>query len=79
MWGMQAQLTDDRFDVVDKLSAFAAERSVTLLDVALGGLAAMPTVASVIAGATSPEQVRANVAATAWMPDAGDLAALQSM
>ena len=79
VWGMQAQLTDDRFDVVDKLSAFAAERSVTLLDVALGGLAAMPTVASVIAGATTQEQVRANVAATAWMPDAGDLAALQSM
>ena len=72
-WGMTAQLTDERFDVVDKLAAFAAERSVSLLDVALGGLAAMPTVASVIAGATSPEQVRANVAATAWQPDPGDL------
>ena len=66
-WGMAAQLTDERFDVVDKLSAFAAERSVSLLDVALGGLAAMPAVTSVIAGATSPEQVRTNAAATtAW-------------
>jgi aryl-alcohol dehydrogenase-like predicted oxidoreductase len=78
-WGMTAQLTDERFDVVDKLSAFAAERSVSLLDVALGGLAAMPTVASVIAGATSPEQLRTNVAATAWEPSAGDLDALQSL
>jgi aryl-alcohol dehydrogenase-like predicted oxidoreductase len=78
-WGMTAQLTDERFDVVDKLSAFAAERSVSLLDVALGGLAAMPTVASVIAGATSPEQLRANVAATAWQPDPSDLDALKSL
>jgi aryl-alcohol dehydrogenase-like predicted oxidoreductase len=72
-WGMTAQLSDDRFDVVERLEAFAAERSVSLLDVALGGLAAKPTVASVIAGATSPEQVRANVAATAWQPSPGDL------
>jgi aryl-alcohol dehydrogenase-like predicted oxidoreductase len=79
VWGMQAQLSDERFDVVDKLGAFAAERSVTLLDVALGGLAAMPTVASVIAGATTPEQVRANVAATAWQPDPSDLDALPSI
>src|SRR4051794_3494634 len=78
VWGMAGQLTDERFDAVDKLSAFAAERSVSLLDVALGGLAAMPAVASVIAGATSPEQVRANVSATAWQPDAGDLDALRA-
>jgi aryl-alcohol dehydrogenase-like predicted oxidoreductase len=78
-WGMQSQLTDDRFDVVDKLSAFAAERSVTLLDVALGGLAAMPTVASVIAGATTPEQVQSNVAATAWQPEPSDFDALKSI
>src|SRR4051794_36850595 len=79
VWGMQAQLSDERFDVVDKLQAFAVERSVTLLDVALGGLAAMPTVASVIAGATTPEQVRANVAATAWQPEPSDLDALRSV
>lgn len=72
-WGMTAQLTDERFDVVERLEAFAAERSVSLLDVALGGLAAKPAVASVIAGATSPEQVRANVAATAWQPSPSDL------
>ena len=46
-----------------KLEAFAARARMTLLDVAIGGLAAMPTVGSVIAGATSAEQVRRNVVA----------------
>ena len=73
VWGMTSRLTDDRFDAIEKLEAFAAERGVTLLDVALGGLAAKPAVASVIAGATTPEQVRANVAATTtWVPGPGD-------
>jgi aryl-alcohol dehydrogenase-like predicted oxidoreductase len=47
--------------------------------VAIGGLAAKPAVASVIAGATTPEQVRANVAASAWEPTADDLAALDDI
>ena len=79
VWGMTAQLTEERFDAVDKLAAFASERSVSLLDVALGGLAAMPAVTSVIAGATTPEQLRANVTATAWQPDASDLEALRAI
>ena len=79
VWGMTAQLTEERFAAVDKLAAFASERSVSLLDVALGGLAAMPAVTSVIAGATTPEQLRANVAATAWQPDASDLEALRGI
>jgi aryl-alcohol dehydrogenase-like predicted oxidoreductase len=54
----------------------AVERSVTMLDVAIGGLAAQPAMASVIAGATSPEQVRANVAAGEWTPTPDDLRAL---
>ena len=58
-------MTDERFDVVEALEAYAAERSISLLDVAIGGLAAQPAVASVIAGATSPDQVKANVAAGA--------------
>jgi aryl-alcohol dehydrogenase-like predicted oxidoreductase len=49
---------------------------VGILDVALGGLAAQPTVGSVIAGATRPEQVEANVRAGLWSPTAQDLAAL---
>jgi aryl-alcohol dehydrogenase-like predicted oxidoreductase len=77
-WG-RAALSDDRFDVVEKLQSYADERSVTLLDVAIGGLAAQPTVGSVIAGATSADQVRANVAAGAWTPSAEDLRALDEV
>jgi aryl-alcohol dehydrogenase-like predicted oxidoreductase len=71
-WGRESQLTDARFDIIEKLESFAAERGVTLLDVAIGGLAAQPGVASVIAGATTPEQVRANAAAGAWHPGEED-------
>jgi aryl-alcohol dehydrogenase-like predicted oxidoreductase len=77
--GRDAALTDTAFDVVEKLAAFAAERGVTLLDVAIGGLAAQPTVASVIAGATSPDQVKRNVAAGAWQPSAADVATLDEL
>jgi aryl-alcohol dehydrogenase-like predicted oxidoreductase len=72
-------LTDERFDRVDALKGYAAERGVSLLDVAIGGLAAKPAVASVIAGATKPEQVVANVAAGAWVPTAEDLVALNAL
>jgi aryl-alcohol dehydrogenase-like predicted oxidoreductase len=67
-------LTDLNFDVVEALEGFARERGVTVLDVAIGGLAAQPQVVSVIAGATSPEQVRANARAGGWRPSADDLA-----
>lgn len=70
---------DPRFDVVEGLEAFARQRSLNLLDIAIGGLAAQPAVASVIAGATSPDQVRANVAAGAWRPSAADLLALDEI
>jgi len=78
-WGMSHLLSDANFDVVEGLEAFAAERGLGLLDVAIGGLAARPAVASVIAGATSPEQLRANAAAGAWSPGADDLAALDAL
>jgi aryl-alcohol dehydrogenase-like predicted oxidoreductase len=68
--------SDAQFDVVEKLEAFAAARGLSLVDVAIAGLAAQPAVASVIAGATRPEQVRANVAALHWQPSAEDLAEL---
>ncbi len=77
-WGRQADLTDAAFDVLERLTALAAEHGATLLDVAIGGLAAQPTVASVIAGATSREQVEANVAAGAWRPDTATLDALRA-
>jgi aryl-alcohol dehydrogenase-like predicted oxidoreductase len=68
--------SDEEFDRVDALQRFADERGISLLDVAIGGLAAQPAISSVIAGATKPEQVRANVAAGAWEPTPDDLAAL---
>jgi aryl-alcohol dehydrogenase-like predicted oxidoreductase len=67
------------WDVVEALAAFAEERDMGLLDVAVGWLAAQPAVASVIAGATRPEQVRANVAAAEWIPSVEDLAALDAI
>jgi aryl-alcohol dehydrogenase-like predicted oxidoreductase len=69
-------LTDSRFDAVERLEALASKWDVSLLDLAIGGLAARPTVASVIAGATKPEQVRANAAAGAWTPNADQKADL---
>lgn len=68
--------SDEQFDVIEGLEAFAAARGVGILDVAIGGLAVQPAVASVIAGATRPEQVRANVAALRWQADEADLAEL---
>lgn len=78
-WGMGSALSDERFDVVEALERFARERGIGLLDVAIGGLAAQPSVGSVIAGATTPEQVVANVAAVGWVPSAEDLAALDEV
>ena len=72
------RLTDDAFDTIEALESFAESRGVSLLDVAIGGLAAQPAIASVIAGATKPEQVRANAAAGDWQLSPGDLAALPS-
>jgi aryl-alcohol dehydrogenase-like predicted oxidoreductase len=57
------RLSDERLRRVEALEAFAAARGFSLLELAIGGLASTPGMASVIAGATSPEQVRANAAA----------------
>ncbi len=78
-WGGEETLTDDAFDVLEALSTFAAARSISLLDVAIAGLAAKPTVASVIAGATTRDQVRVNVAAAGWRPTPDDLAELDKL
>ena len=64
---------DATFDRLEAAQKFAEERGVTLLDVAISGLAAQPMVASVIAGATKPEQVQANAAALRWTPTEADL------
>ena len=77
--GRAETFTDETFDRLEALEAFAAERGLTLLEVAVGGLLAQPAVASVIAGATKPEQVRSNVAAGEWEPSAEDIAALNAI
>jgi aryl-alcohol dehydrogenase-like predicted oxidoreductase len=73
------RLTDDAFDRIEALESFAESRGISLLDVAIGGLAAQPAIASVIAGATKPEQARANAAAGDWVPMDGDLRALRDV
>jgi aryl-alcohol dehydrogenase-like predicted oxidoreductase len=75
----QGRLGDVDFDRVEAFEAFAREAGRSLLDVAIGGLAARPAVASVIAGATTPEQVRANVAAGGWVPMADEAARLRAL
>ena len=74
--GRDGVFTDAAFDRIEALAGFAQARGVSMLDVAIGGLAAQPAVASVIAGAMSPGQVRANAAAGLWEPTADDLAEL---
>lgn len=73
------RLDNADFDRIEPLEAYAKERGIGILDVAVGGLAAQPTVASVIAGATGPEQIEANVRAGSWEPSAEDLAALDEL
>lgn len=77
--GRSEALSDERFDAVEKLEVFAKERGLSLLQVAVGGLAAQRAVASVIAGATRPEQVRSNVDAGGYRPSPEDLAALDAI
>ncbi|MFI6229140.1 aldo/keto reductase [Micromonospora echinospora] len=67
------------WDTIEAIGAYADQRGLTMLQVAIGGLAAQPAVTSVIAGATTPEQVRANAEAGAWQPDDDDLAALRAL
>ncbi len=73
------EVSDEQWSRIEGLEAFAAERSLTLLDVAIGGLAAQPTVCSVIAGAMTPTQVRANAAAVAWEPSPAELDELRAL
>ncbi|HEX7097290.1 MAG TPA: aldo/keto reductase, partial [Acidimicrobiales bacterium] len=68
--------SDENFDRVEALTAFARERGHTILELAVAWLAAQDGVASVITGATTPEQVRMNAAAAAWTLTADDLAAV---
>jgi aryl-alcohol dehydrogenase-like predicted oxidoreductase len=72
-------LTDATFDRIDALTRFAEDRGHTLLELAFAWLLAQRPIASVIAGATRPEQVAANAAAAGWHLGQDDLASLAEL
>lgn len=74
-----ARLEGADFDRIEAIGAYAEKRGLSMLQVAMGGLAAQPGVTSVIAGATGTDQVRANVEAGLWEPSADDLIALDEV
>jgi len=67
-------ITEEKLDKIESLADWSQQHGTTMLEVAIGGLAAQPGCTSVIAGATSADQVRANAAAGDWVPMADDLA-----
>ena len=73
------QLTEERLNKVAALDDVARGEGHTVLDLAFGWLLSRPAVASVIAGATKPEQVNGNVAAGTWRPSAEVLAAVDTI
>ncbi|MBI4340241.1 MAG: aldo/keto reductase, partial [Chloroflexi bacterium] len=72
-------LTDANYDVLEKLENFAAEREHSMTDLAFGWLLANPLVSSVIAGATTPEQVAENAKAGEWRLTSEDMKALDGL
>ncbi len=77
--GREGYVTPDKLAKVEALIAWAQQHDITILDVAIGALAAQPGCSSVIAGATSADQVKANAAAGDWIPSAGDLAEIDAI
>jgi aryl-alcohol dehydrogenase-like predicted oxidoreductase len=77
--GRTRLLADAPWDRIEKLRAFADERGLPMATVAIGWLLAQKPVGSVIAGATTPDQVMANAAAPQWHPSADDLLALDEI
>lgn len=71
--------TGAQFALIAALQGYADAHGVSLLEVAIGALLATETVSSVIAGATRPEQVRANAAAARWHPGTEDVAQLREL
>jgi aryl-alcohol dehydrogenase-like predicted oxidoreductase len=77
--GRDGYITEAKLDKVEVLIAWAQEHGVTILDVAIGALAAQPGCSSVIAGATTGDQVKANAAAGEWLPSAQELAEINAI
>jgi aryl-alcohol dehydrogenase-like predicted oxidoreductase len=72
-------IADDTYDKLSALESFAKERGHSLLELAFAGLLSRPVVSSVIAGATSAEQVRANVRAAEWQLTGDDLESFREL
>ncbi len=72
-------MTDGTFERVEALQAFAAERGISVLQLAIGGLAAQPCVGPIITGATAPAQIAANAEAANWVPSADELQQLKTL
>ncbi len=72
--GREGYVTQEKLAKVEALISWAQDHGVTILDVAISALAAQPGCSSVIAGAMTPEQVKANAAASEWTPSAAELA-----
>ncbi|PPK68151.1 aryl-alcohol dehydrogenase-like predicted oxidoreductase [Actinokineospora auranticolor] len=77
--GRQRMLADAPWDRIEKLRALADERGISMTTLAIGWLAAQPAVGSVIAGATTADQIRENAKAAAWRPTAEDLVAIDEI
>jgi len=73
------EIAQDALEKVERLVAYGEARGIAILEVAFGALLAVPAISSVIAGATKPEQVRANVAAAGWEPSADDMEELRAI
>lgn len=72
-------LSDRTFDTVEQLEAFATERGHTLLELAMSWLAGLPSMSSVIAGATRADQVRDNASSVGWMMSADERAQIDAL
>ena len=75
----QKFLTDENFDLVEGMEAFARTRDLSMVQVALGWLLAQEAVPAVTPGATKVEQVASNAQAADWRPTADDLAELEKV
>jgi aryl-alcohol dehydrogenase-like predicted oxidoreductase len=80
-WGERGKafIDDDKLAMVAKLEAWAAERNHTLLELAMSYLASNPVVSTVIAGCTTPQQVRTNAAAAGWAMTDGERAEIRAL
>jgi aryl-alcohol dehydrogenase-like predicted oxidoreductase len=77
--GSDSYVTEAKLDVVEALAAWGESHGTSLLTIAIGGLAAQPGCASVIAGAMTAEQVKANAGAADWIPSPDELAEVDAI